>query len=215
MIAALYVQKGGCYFGLPGVDPWDARRDARRYAGPWPVVAHPPCARWCNFAPMAEQRHAAKPQIVIPGLEYGTRVGEDSGCFAAALASVRTWGGVLEHPKGTRAWATHGLEAPPREGWARSGSGWVCEVSQGRYGHRADKLTWLYYEGDAAPPRSGLGRPRSPRWSVVSVLARVRGLLVRRPPSACPRVPVSARGRVDVEPLRGGTDGHGFAARIG
>jgi len=23
MIAALYVQKGGCYFGLDDVDPWD------------------------------------------------------------------------------------------------------------------------------------------------------------------------------------------------
>ena len=45
MIAALYVQRGGVYFDLAGVDPWDEQRDARRYAGPWPVVAHPPCAR--------------------------------------------------------------------------------------------------------------------------------------------------------------------------
>ena len=43
MIAALYVETGGAYFGLEGVDPWD---EARRYAGPHPVVAHPPCQRW-------------------------------------------------------------------------------------------------------------------------------------------------------------------------
>ena len=48
MIAALYVQRGGVYFDLAGVDPWDEQRDARRYAGPWPVVAHPPCARWSS-----------------------------------------------------------------------------------------------------------------------------------------------------------------------
>ena len=170
MIAALYVQKNGCYFGLPGVDPWDARRDARRYPGPFPVVAHPPCARWCAFAPMAEQRHAAKAQAVIPGMEYGTKVGEDAGCFAAALAAVRRWGGVLEHPKGSRAWPTHGLTAPPREGWGRSGKGWVCEVSQGHYGHRADKLTWLYYEGSAAPPDLVWGVPDRPDgpWSLCS-----------------------------------------------
>ena len=45
-IAALYVETDGCYFGIDGVDPWDEARDARLYAGPWPVVAHPPCQRW-------------------------------------------------------------------------------------------------------------------------------------------------------------------------
>ena len=35
MIAALYVETGGCYFGLSHVDPWDRTRDARAYAGPW------------------------------------------------------------------------------------------------------------------------------------------------------------------------------------
>ena len=46
IIAALYVESGGSYYGLDGVDPWDETRDARQYAGPWPAVAHPPCQRW-------------------------------------------------------------------------------------------------------------------------------------------------------------------------
>lgn len=50
MIAALYVETDGPYFGLDGVDPWDIRRDARLYTGPHPVVAHPPCARWGRYA---------------------------------------------------------------------------------------------------------------------------------------------------------------------
>lgn len=45
-IAALYVQTGGSYFNLEGVQPWDADEDARMYLGPHPVVAHPPCQRW-------------------------------------------------------------------------------------------------------------------------------------------------------------------------
>jgi len=49
MIAALYVETGGPYFGVEGVDPWDATRDAREYAGPHPVVAHPPCKRWGRY----------------------------------------------------------------------------------------------------------------------------------------------------------------------
>ena len=156
-VAALYVERDGAYWDLPGVDPWDQARDARLYAGPHPVVAHPPCARWCRMAGHAHSRGAPAP-------------GDDGGCFAAALASVRRWGGVLEHPKGSRAWPTHGLTAPPREGWGRSGEGWVCEVSQGYYGHRADKLTWLYYEGSAAPPDLVWGVPDRPDgpWSLCS-----------------------------------------------
>jgi hypothetical protein len=41
MIAALHIETGGVYCGLPGVDAWDIRRDARDYRGPLPVVAHP------------------------------------------------------------------------------------------------------------------------------------------------------------------------------
>lgn len=50
-IAALYVQPRGVYYDLAGVEPWGVPdRDARAYAGPWPVVAHPPCERWGRYA---------------------------------------------------------------------------------------------------------------------------------------------------------------------
>lgn len=134
-IAALYVQKGGAYFGLDGIDPWDEARDARLYAGPWPVVAHPPCNRWCALAPANEAR-------------YGHKVGDDGGCFASALAAVRKWGGVLEHPAYTFAWKAHGLQRPNKEGWSQAPcGGWVCQVAQRNYGHRARKRTWLYVYG--------------------------------------------------------------------
>lgn len=141
MIAALYVQKGGAYFGLPDVDPWDEARDARLYAGPWPVVAHPPCQRWGRYwhgGPSAKVRRVK---------------GDDGGCFAAALASVRAWGGVLEHPAHSAAWAAHDLAKPPREGeWVRADCiGWTCHVEQGHYGHRARKATWLYAVGASLP----------------------------------------------------------------
>lgn len=50
-IAALYVQTGGSYFNLEGVQPWDEESDARMYGGPFPVVAHPPCQRWGSYGP--------------------------------------------------------------------------------------------------------------------------------------------------------------------
>jgi len=136
VIAALYVQTGGAYFGLPNVDPWDIHRDARTYAGPWPVVAHPPCERWSKCAHI-----------------HG-RIGEDDGCFGSALVAVETWGGVLEHPAGSEAWRRYGIPTPAEstKGWFRTiRGGWTCLVDQGNYGHRSRKLTWLYWCGHGAP----------------------------------------------------------------
>jgi len=143
MVAALFVEAGGAYFGLPDVDPWDEARDARTYAGPHPVVAHPPCQLWVNFAALNFKRY---------GGEHN-RPGNDGGCFAAALASVNRWGGVLEHPAYSNAWAAHGLIAPRGRGWQSCGAGrWVAEVWQSAYGHKARKRTWLYAVTPCPPP---------------------------------------------------------------
>jgi hypothetical protein len=149
MIAALFIEEGGCYSGLPGVDAWPESRDARLYAGPWPVVAHPPCQRWGRLG-------------LVNFVRYGgehNRPGNDGGCFAAALAAVNAWGGVLEHPAGSYAWAAHGLLTPTGHGWNKSGPGWVCKVCQSAYGHRAKKLTWLYYVGPELPPLLNWRKP--------------------------------------------------------
>lgn len=138
MIAALFVEHEGVYFGLPNVDPWDRERDARQYFGPHRVVAHPPCERWGRYwsgGPSARVRR---------------QLGDDGGCFAAALASVRKFGGVLEHPEGSHAWRAYELNTPPRDGgWVVADwqGGWTCCIEQGAYGHRARKATWLYANG--------------------------------------------------------------------
>lgn len=141
-VAALYVEPDGVYYGLPGVDPWDEERDARTYTGPHPVVAHPPCQRWGRFW----HGSTAKPH------QY--RLGEDGGCFAMALTSVRNYGGVLEHPAHSKAWSYFGLAKPKAgEGWVKADGfdGWTCQVEQGHYGHMGRKPTWLYSVGIRRP----------------------------------------------------------------
>lgn len=156
MIAALYVQPNGSYAGLSGIDPWCELRDARCYAGPYPVVAHPPCQRWGKMwfgQPLAVKLTGDRKQK-----------GDDGGCFAAALAGVRRWGGVLEHPAGSHAWAHFGLNEPPWfGGWINADfeGGWTCCIEQGRYGHYARKPTWLYAAHCELPSLDwGKGKPR-------------------------------------------------------
>ncbi len=145
-VAALYVATGGCYFGLPDVVPYDIHRDARKYDGPWPVVAHPPCERWGYF-------YAGSP-LTIARTGQRKKLGDDGGCFALALEAVRMYGGVLEHPHGSQAWKAFGLSRPDRwGGWTAADlwGGWTCCVDQGHYGHRAKKATWLYASGIELP----------------------------------------------------------------
>lgn len=137
------MQRDGVYSGQEEIDPWDESRDARRYDGPHPVVAHPPCERWGRYW------HGG------PSVRVRRVKGDDGGCFAAALASVRRWGGVLEHPEASAAWRAFDLRPPTRGGgWVVCDffGGWTCSVEQGNYGHRARKATWLYACGVSSLP---------------------------------------------------------------
>lgn len=141
MIAALFVMSDGCYSNLQGIDPWPESRDARGYNGPFPVIAHPPCQLWGALAAVNYARWGGD----------HNKPGNDGGCFLSALDSVNKWGGVLEHPAKTRAWKEYGLTKPIPNCWSKSGDGWVCEVWQSAYGHRANKATWLYFKGGSKP----------------------------------------------------------------
>lgn len=135
IVAALFVEPRGPYAGLPDIDLWDKKRDARLYNGPFPVVAHPPCERWGRYW------HGG------PSVRIRRVKGDDGGCFAAALKAVRRFSGVLEHPAASSAWKAFGLNPPPRAGgWVNADfeGGWTCCVDQEHYGHRAQKATWLY-----------------------------------------------------------------------
>jgi hypothetical protein len=146
VIAALFVSRKGPYWNRSDVDAWDESRDARKYAGPWPVLAHPPCQRWGRYwsgGPSAKVRR---------------KLGDDEGCFESALAAVRCWDGVLEHPEASHAFKRYGIPTPPKSGgWIPNPPyrAWVCCVEQGHYGHPARKATWLYYanaNSDTRPP---------------------------------------------------------------
>lgn len=126
-VAALYVDVArGPYRHLPGVQLWGEAEDATQYRGPYPVVAHPPCGAWGAYAHKAHDTGATGP---------------------VGVAQVRAFGGVLEHPAGSKLWAACGMPKPG-QGVDRWG-GYTVEVYQRDWHHPADKKTWLYIVGCA------------------------------------------------------------------
>ena len=83
-VAVLFARKDSHYKGLPDCDVWDAERDARRWPGGCPVVAHPPCRAWGVLA------HLARPEA------------DERALALFALDALRRNGGVLEHPRKSR-----------------------------------------------------------------------------------------------------------------
>ena len=128
-VAALFVRANSIYKTMPAVDAWDAERDARAWPGGVPVVAHPPCRSWGTL------RHMAKPRP------------DEKELAVWAVAQVRKFGGVLEHPKRSTLWPHCGL---PAIGERDRFGGWTLPIFQSSFGHRAEKATLLYIVG--CPP---------------------------------------------------------------
>jgi hypothetical protein len=184
-VQALFIDPKGIYPTLLGAENcWGLPdRDAREYDYECPVVAHPPCNLWVNMAAVNWKRYQRKLPAWYPG-------GSDEGCFASALASVRKYGGVLEHPAFTHAWAEHNLCPPQGVGWYHtalcSGSWryWTCEVWQNAYGHLARKRTWLLYCGKRPPFE--LRWERNPGTHQVGWFDRKKPTVGKREASATP-----------------------------
>lgn len=120
-VAALYVDKLGPYPRL--VTEWyDERRDARNYLGSWPVVAHPPCGPW--------------------GSLKGLCTRQDRSLGPRAVAIVREFGGVLEHPAHSSLFAYEAMPTP-ESGMDRYG-GRTYALNQLWFGHPCVKPTWIY-----------------------------------------------------------------------
>ena len=151
-VAALYtLPLSSPYLAIEGVDCWPAERNALLYQGPWPVIAHPPCAPWSRA--VAHQ--------LVPSLAQHLALAK------SAVLQVRRFGGILEHPARSMLWDVMSLPYPK---WYHAKAvagplvdewgGWTIEVQQRDWGHRLRKRTWLYVVGVsqtrvamALPPR--------------------------------------------------------------
>lgn len=125
-VAVLFARADSIYKTLPDTDVWDFERDALKWPGGAPVVAHPPCRSWGRYS------HWAKP-----------REGERELALWA-IAQVREFGGVLEHPITSALWLEGGCGSI---GVRDQHGGVLVPVYQSWWGHRAPKETGLYIVG--------------------------------------------------------------------
>lgn len=139
-VAVLFARADSVYKTLPGCDVWDIDRDARKWPGGAPVVAHPPCRAWGQLSHMANPRS------------------DEKELARWAVRQVRRWGGALEHPAKSKPWPDQGLPGP---GERDEYGGWTLPIHQHWWGHRAEKKTKLYIvgcePGDAPAPPLVLG----------------------------------------------------------
>jgi hypothetical protein len=123
-VAVLFARRDSIYKTLPGTDVWDEDRDALKWPGGAPVVAHPPCGPW------GRMRQFANPRTV--------------DLAPWAIDQVRKWGGALEHPAESLIFRhSHCYLNGSVDRWG----GWCLLVQQWWWGHPAHKWTRIYVVG--------------------------------------------------------------------
>lgn len=122
----LFCRSDSIYNTLPNADPWPIERDARHWPGGRACIAHPPCRAW------GQLRTFAKPRP------------DEKELSLWAIAQVRQWGGILEHPARSTLWPAVQTTRP---GTRDAAGGWLLGIHQHAFGHRAEKKTFLYIHG--------------------------------------------------------------------
>ena len=124
IVSVLCAARNSVYKTLPGVEVYDAARDARTFPGDTPIVAHPPCRAWSAFL-----RHQAKP----------SEGEKELGLWCAE--QLKKCGGVLEQPAHSHLFQAAGLPQPGTS----VGELWSLRVWQVWWGHINRKDTWLCF----------------------------------------------------------------------
>lgn len=122
----LFVREDSIYKTFSCCDAWDIERDALRFKGKQPIIAHPPCRAWGSLSYFAKPREGERELAIW------------------VVGKIRENGGVLEHPERSKLWPEMKL---PNSGERDGFGGWTLKLPQFWFGHKANKATRLYIVG--------------------------------------------------------------------
>jgi len=125
-VSVLFTQKNSVYNSL-NVVAYDINKNALSFDFSSPVVAHPPCRLFSRLRSFSNARSSEK------NLAYW------------AIDTIRTVGGVLEHPFPSKLWHEYNLPLPGHG--VDSYGGFSLLIYQSWFGHFATKKTLVYICG--------------------------------------------------------------------
>lgn len=120
----LFTQKNSTYNKLH-CECYDINRDATTYKGEHSIIAHPPCRSWGRLYKLAKPKFGERRLAIW------------------SVLKIRTNGGILEHPAGSKLWQSMNLPKPGKT----DTFGFSVSINQHWFGHLAQKNTWLYICG--------------------------------------------------------------------
>lgn len=125
-VKVLFCEEKTIYSKL-GCDTYNKERNALTCKSAEPCIYHPPCRTWGRLRKLC-----------------GNYPGEH---LLAVWSIFRIWryGGVLEHPAGSKLWKLLNLPLPGSG--VDSRGGFSLSIDQHWFGHPCKKNTWLYIKG--------------------------------------------------------------------
>lgn len=125
-IPVLFCLPGSAYKKYVFSDCYDITRNALNYRGPQAIIAHPPCRTWGRLSHLSTAPRSERLLAMW------------------AIQKVRTNGGILEHPAGSRLFKKMLI---PLDGSPDQTGGFVVSINQHWFGFKAKKRTYLYIVG--------------------------------------------------------------------
>lgn len=111
-VACLWVQERSVYETFENTECWGRCANANLYAGPYPIIAHPPCGPWGNYRNKSHE-----------SIDHGIK----------AMELVHRWGGVVEHPLSSPLFEIYG-----RGGWVQK----IDQADFGHQAKKTTLLYW-------------------------------------------------------------------------
>lgn len=125
-IPVLFTAYNSLYNDNDIFDCYDVKRDAFSYTGRIPLIAHPPCRLFSRLRKLSSANPLEKK------------------CAYFALARIRQFGGILEHPRSSTLWLNGGFVL---DGSVDDYGGFLRSVNLSWFGFPAQKRTMLYFCG--------------------------------------------------------------------